>query len=54
MEERFTNIYKNKEWGEDDNQIDGYSSGGGSTIQFNKDTYNLFLINFIKIIILFL
>ena len=46
MEDRFTNIYKTNEWGE--------GSGGGSTIEFNKDTYNLFLINFIKIIILFL
>lgn len=40
MEQRFTNIYKNNEWNE--------GSGGGSTIEFNKDTYNPFLINFIK------
>ncbi len=40
MEDRFTEIYKKNLWGN--------GSGGGSTIEFNKDTYNPFIINFIK------
>ena len=43
MENIFTNIYENKIWG--DNNINNYngSSGGGSDIDYNKDTYIPFL-----------
>jgi len=43
MEDIFTNIYENKIWG--DNNINNYngSSGGGSDIDYNKDTYIPFL-----------
>jgi hypothetical protein len=40
MEEKFTTIYKKNAWGN--------GSGGGSTIEFNKNTYNKFLVDFIK------
>jgi len=47
MEDYFTNVYEQKVWG--DNNIDEYngSSGGGSTIEFNKDNYVPFLKDFI-------
>lgn len=43
MDHFFTNIYENKKWG--DNNDDEYSgsSGGGSFIEYNKDTYVPFL-----------
>jgi hypothetical protein len=47
MEEIFTNIYEKKEWG--DNAIVEYcgSSGEGSSISYNKNTYIPFLKKFI-------
>ena len=47
MEQTFTSIYENFVWG--NNNIDGYngSSGGGSSVSFNKDTYIPFLKKFI-------
>lgn len=47
MEETFTNVYETKLWG--NNNIDEYSgsSGGGSTINYNKYTYVPFLKKFI-------
>lgn len=48
MEEAFTNIYINKKWG--NNGVRDYdgSSGGGSDIKYNKDTYVPFLKKFIN------
>jgi hypothetical protein len=47
MEQVFTNVYENKIWG--NNNIDEYngSSGPGSDIDYNKDTYVPFLKKFI-------
>jgi hypothetical protein len=47
MDIHFTNIYENKIWG--DNQESGYtgSSGGGSDLKTNKDSYIPFLKRFI-------
>lgn len=47
MNDTFTNIYENKIWGS--NNIKDYtgSSGGGSSVSFNKDTYIPFLKKFI-------
>lgn len=47
MEQVFTHVYEKKLWG--DNTIDEYngSSGNGSNISFNKDTYVPFLRKFI-------
>jgi hypothetical protein len=47
MEQPFTNIYECKSWG--DNNIDEYSgsSGAGSGINYNNDTYVPFLKKFI-------
>ena len=47
MEQVFTTIYENKSWG--NNDIDGYngSSGPGSSIDRNKETYIPFLKKFI-------
>jgi hypothetical protein len=47
MEPFFTHIYENKVWG--DNKVNEYngSSGPGSSIEFNKDTYIPFLKKFI-------
>ena len=48
MEQVFTNVYENKFWGDNYNDKYNGSSGGGSTIDYNKDTYVPFLKNFIK------
>jgi hypothetical protein len=47
MEETFTNVYESNIWG--NNNIAEYngSSGCGSNINYNKDTYVPFLKNFI-------
>ena len=47
MEQTFTNVYEIKLWG--NNNIAEYngSSGAGSTINYNKDTYVHFLKKFI-------
>ena len=47
MEDYFTNIYENNEWGNNNNNYYKGSSGGGSTIDYNKDSYIPFLKNFI-------
>jgi hypothetical protein len=47
MEEIFTNIYKKKEWGNNDIVDYSGSSGEGSSISYNKDTYIPFLKKFI-------
>jgi SAM-dependent methyltransferase len=48
MEDFFTNIYESNAWGGNDHPSE-YSgtSGGGSEINFNKDTYIPFLKDFI-------
>jgi hypothetical protein len=47
MEKTFVTVYENKEWG--DNAHEGYSgsSGPGSSLQFNRQTYIPFLKDFI-------
>jgi hypothetical protein len=47
MEQTFTHVYENNRWG--NNNIDDYSgsSGGGSDIDYNKDSYIPFLKTFI-------
>ena len=47
MEEIFTNIYENKIWGDSNNNNYRGTSGGGSDIDYNKDTYIPFLKKFI-------
>ncbi len=47
MEEIFTNIYENKIWGNNNNNNYSGSSGEGSNIYYNKDTYVPFLKKFI-------
>ena len=47
MEEIFTNIYENKIWGNNKNNEYSGSSGVGSSINYNKNTYIPFLKNFI-------
>jgi hypothetical protein len=47
MEEVFTNIYENKIWGDNKNSSYCGSSGPGSFIIYNKDTYVPFLKKFI-------
>jgi len=47
MEEVFTDIYENNLWGNDYNDYYKGSSGGGSEINYNKDTYIPLLRNFI-------
>ena len=48
MEQTFTNVYESKSWG--NNNIAEYngSSGEGSTLNYNKDTYVPFLKKFIN------
>jgi len=48
MEPIFTRIYENKEWGNDQQQDYTGSSGGGSDLDYNKDTYVPFLKKFIQ------
>jgi hypothetical protein len=47
MQVYFTNIYENSTWGDNNNREYRGSSGGGSDIEFNIDTYVPFLKNFI-------
>ena len=47
MDHIFTNIYENCVWGNNNNNEYTGSSGGGSEIEYNKDTYIPFLKNFI-------
>ena len=47
MERVFTNIYENKIWGDNNNREYNGSSGGGSDLDYNKDTYVPFLKKFI-------
>ena len=47
MEELFTNIYEKSLWGDNCNQEYNGSSGGGSDVDFNKDTYIPFLKKYI-------
>jgi len=47
MELCFTNIYENNVWGNDDIVEYSGSSGGGSSIDYNKDNYIPFLKKFI-------
>lgn len=48
MEEIFTNIYENKLWGDNNNMGYKGSSGNGSEIIYNKDSYVPFLKQFIS------
>jgi len=48
MEETFTYIYENKIWGNNYNTLYSGSSGEGSTINYNKDSYVIFLKKFIN------
>jgi len=47
MEKTFTNLYEGCGWGNNNMKEYSGSSGGGSTIQFNGNTYVPFLRNFI-------
>jgi hypothetical protein len=47
MEQAFTSIYENKVWGNNNNREYNGSSGAGSTIDNNKNTYVPFLRQFI-------
>jgi GR25 family glycosyltransferase involved in LPS biosynthesis len=48
MEEVFTNVYENKVWGNNNNTKYSGSSGIGSSLDYNKNTYVPFLIEFIN------
>jgi hypothetical protein len=47
MEHIFTNVYETNVWGNNNNTEYNGSSGGGSSIEYNKDTYVPFLKKFI-------
>ena len=47
MEQTFTNIYETNAWGNNQNVEYSGSSGDGSLIEYNKDTYVPFLKKFI-------
>ena len=47
MEQVFTNIYENNIWGNNNNFVYNGSSGGGSDLDYNKNSYVLFLKKFI-------
>ena len=47
MEQIFTNIYENNIWGNNNNPEYNGSSGSGSDINYNKDSYVTFLRKFI-------
>jgi len=47
MEKVFTTVYENKVWGNNNNTEYNGSSGGGSEVNYNKDTYVPFLKKFI-------
>jgi len=49
MEDFFTYTYENKIWGDNNNKEYNGSSGGGSDVDYNKNTYVPFLKNFISI-----
>jgi hypothetical protein len=49
MEKTFTYIYENNIWGSNNNNEYSGSSGDGSSIEYNKVTWNKFLKNFINI-----
>jgi hypothetical protein len=48
MESYFTNVYEKGAWGDNQNTEYKGSSGGGSDIEYNKDTYVPFLKDFIR------
>ena len=48
MENIFTNIYEMNTWGNNKHSEYSGSSGGGSSIDFNKNTYIPFLKTFIR------
>ena len=48
MEETFTNIYEKALWGDNYNQEYNGSSGTGSDLEFNKNTYVPFLQKYIR------
>ena len=48
MEDIFTNIYKNKTWGNNHNDEYSGSSGSGSSLEYNKDSYVPLLKYFIR------
>lgn len=52
MEQIFTNIYENNIWGNNENIEYKGSSGCGSKLDYNKDTYVPFLKSLLLIIIL--
>ena len=47
MEQTFTKIYENKLWGNNNNSVYSGSSGTGSAVEYNKDSYLIFLKKFI-------
>ena len=47
MEQIFTNVYESKIWGNNNNAEYNGSSGGGSALDYNKNTYVPFLKKFI-------
>jgi len=48
MEEAFTNVYEEKIWGDNGEREYAGSSGGGSAVDYNKNTYIPFLKEVIK------
>ena len=44
----FTNIYETKKWGDNNNSEYSGTSGGGSSLEYNKNTYIPFLKKFIS------
>jgi hypothetical protein len=48
MEQIFTNVYENNVWGNNNNSEYNGSSGGGSGVDYNINTYVPFLKKFIK------
>jgi hypothetical protein len=48
MIKQFNDIYENAIWGNDNNEIYNGSSGGGSDVDFNIDTYVPFMKTFIE------
>jgi hypothetical protein len=48
MESVFTNIYETREWGDNGNEFYLGSSGPGSNLEYNENTYIPFLKDFIK------
>lgn len=48
MEKIFTNIYETNHWGNNGNTQYSGSSGGGSSIEYNKEAYIPFLKNYLQ------